>query len=117
MTEEHNHHSQGLKQPRIIGIAKDQKSLLDYNESGHYTPYRRETPLFYKQAKLLFTDHEIKLLVIWAIISPSAALAYLIWTKYEKLRLLSILLFAVSVVQFIVQWQGVYALVQRFLNP
>ena len=102
--------------PRIVSISKQQKSLLDYSESGEYVPYRRESPAFYKQARSLFSDHEIKLLVIWAIISPSAALAYLIWMKYEHLKLLAVVLFAVSIIQFTVQWEGAYTLVKRFVG-
>ena len=103
--------------PRIVGVSRNQKSLMDYRESGDYVPYRREHSQLFKEAKLLFTDHEIKMLVLWAIISPSAGLAYLIWSKYEHWRVLAVVLFGVSIVQFIVQWQGAYQLVYRFLNP
>ncbi len=104
------------RQPRIVAISKHQKSLMDYNETGEYTPYKREQFLALNQAKSLFSDHEVTLLVLWAIISPSAALAYLIWVKYEHLRLLAVFLFAISILQFIVQWQGIYTLVVRFLG-
>ena len=106
------------RSPRIVKISRSQKSLLDYNESGDYVPYKRERHHeFYNQAKLLLTDHEIKLLVLWAIIAPLAGLAYLIWIKYENLRVFAIVLFAVSIVQFVFQWQGMYTLASRFLNP
>ncbi|HIH19692.1 TPA: hypothetical protein HA244_00295 [Candidatus Micrarchaeota archaeon] len=118
MTEKHHHYEQNLKQPRIVGISKHQKSLLDFNESGQYVPYRREQHNeFYQQARLLLTDREVKLLILWAIIAPLAALAYLIWSKYEHLRILAILLLAVSIVQFVFQWQGMYTIATRFLNP
>jgi len=103
------------RQPRIVSVSKSQKSLLDYHESGQYVPYRRQNPEFYRQAKSFFTDKEVTILLLWALIAPSAALAYLIWQKYEKLRVVAILLFAISIVQFIVQWQGVYTLARRFL--
>ena len=103
-----------LDRPRIVKISRNQKSLLDYNESGVYVPYRREPPEFYRQAKSLFTDKELVLLVLWAIISPYAALAYLIWTKYEHLKLLAVILFAVSIIHFIVQWGIIYNTAKAF---
>ena len=111
-----NARQQPLRFPRIVSISNNQRSLLDFNDTGNYVPYRRDTPAFYKQAKLLFTDHEVKLLIFWAIISPSAGLAYLIWTKYENLRLLAVLLFGISIIQFAVQWEGAYTLVKKFLG-
>ncbi|MFH1056311.1 MAG: hypothetical protein V1717_00730 [Candidatus Micrarchaeota archaeon] len=101
--------------PRIVKVSKSQKSLLDYNEAGQYVPYKRQAPEFYQQAKMLFSDNEIILLAIWLVVSPSAALAYLIWIKYEHLRLFALVLFAVGIVHAIVQWHGVYTFVaQRF---
>jgi len=106
----------GERIPRIVKISRHQKSLLDYGDAGQYVPYRREPPEFYKQARLLLTDNEIILLAIWLLVSPSAALAYLIWIKYEHLRLLALVLFAVGIVHAAVQWQGVYSFVKPFLG-
>lgn len=103
------------RSPRIVSISKSQTSLIDYREAGDYVPYKREAPEFYKQAKLLLSDNEVTLLVLWAIISPLAALAYLIWAKYERLRVLSLILFALGMVQFAVQWQGIYQLATKLL--
>ena len=105
--------------PRIVGVSKNQTSLLDYREAGEYVPYRKEQRHreMYNQARMLLTDNEIKLLVLWAIIAPFAALAYLIWIKYEDGGILAVFLFAISIVQFVFQWQGMYTLASRFLNP
>ena len=108
------------RSPRIVKISRSQKSLLDYDDSGEYVPYKREHfrgGEIYRQARMMFSDHEIKLLIFWAIIAPLAGVAYLIWVKYENLRLLAIALFAASMVQFVFQWQGMYTLVSRFLTP
>lgn len=101
------------RQPRIVSIGRQQKSLLDYRESGDYVPYRRQTPAFYAEAKQMFTDNEIILLAIWLVVSPSAALAYLIWIKYEHLRLLALLLFAIGIIHAFYQWQGFYSFVRN----
>ena len=104
------------RQPRIVSIGRQQKSLIDYREAGEYVPYKRQTPAFYAEAKQLFTDNEIILLAIWLVVSPSAALAYLIWIKYEHLRLLALLLFAVGIIHAIYQWQGFYSFARNLIG-
>ncbi|MFH0971341.1 MAG: hypothetical protein ABIG96_05655 [Candidatus Micrarchaeota archaeon] len=52
------------------------------------------------QLDMAFADKELKLLLIWAIISPAAGVSYLIWLKYPKLRLLALLGFAIALIQF-----------------
>ncbi len=105
-----------LLKPRIINIVdkltgRKPKTLLDYSRSSGF---ERQASSFGGTLSKLFSDHEVKMLLIWAIISPAAALAYLIWKKYPEAKWLALPLFAVSVVQFIGQWGGVYWLLQRF---
>ena len=69
-----------------------------------------------EHAQLLLDDHELKMLFLWALVSASAALAYLVWTKYEKLRVFAVILFFFSVLQFFVQWAGFYVFVQRLFQ-
>ncbi len=105
-----------LLKPKIVRIVdtirgRKPKSLLEYSERQYGLEKRASD--FGGAVTRVFSDHEIKLLLIWAVISPSAALAYLIWIKYPEFRLLAIPLFAVSVVQFIGQWGGMYWVLQR----
>jgi hypothetical protein len=45
-------------------------------------------------------DQELKLLLIWGAVSASAALSYLIWVKYPRLRIAAAGMFALSVVNY-----------------
>ena len=105
-----------LLKPRILNIVdkltgKRPKTLLDYSRTNGFE--RHASSLGGTMSKL-FSDHEVKMLLIWAIISPAAALAYLIWKKYPEAKWLAVPLFAISVLQFIGQWGGFYWLLQRF---
>ena len=39
----------------------------------------------------VFSDHEIKLLLLWALIGPFCALAYIVWKKYPNMKIVSLL--------------------------
>lgn len=45
-------------------------------------------------------DEEVKLLFIWGVISASAALAYLLWVKYPRLRVFAAAMFALSIINY-----------------
>jgi hypothetical protein len=96
------------KLPRVVSV-KQKKLDGGYQEDSYFK-------LFALEAKSFLTDHEVRILILWAIISPSAALAYLVWKKYEKIKWVALPLFAVSIVQFIGQWGGVYWAISRFLG-
>ena len=64
----------------------------------------------------IFSDHEIRLLLFWIIIGPLCALAYLIWTKYEKFKLVALVLFAISVIYFIGQFGGLLYIISKILK-
>ncbi len=111
-----------LLKPKIINIVKSvgwQKtpSLLDYRQREGYLSYAREfksgASNFGGSLNQVFSDREIKVVILWALISPMAAVAYLIWIKYPKSRLLAIPLFILSLFHFIGQWSGFYWALQR----
>ena len=56
-----------------------------------------------EQLDMAFGDRELKLLLLWAIFSPAAGVSYLLWIKYPKLRLLSLLGFAIAIAQLYLQ--------------
>ncbi|MFH0836104.1 MAG: hypothetical protein V1834_02995 [Candidatus Micrarchaeota archaeon] len=99
------------KEPRIVNVK--QTHLFPPEEAGNQPIFFTNRAELVKETRLLLSDHEVKLLLFWAVISPTAGLAYLIWTKYERLKVLSIPLFAVSLVQFAGQWGGVFWVLQR----
>ena len=107
--------SMRLLKPRIINIVdkltgRKPKTLLDYSQTSGF---ERQASNFGGTLSKLFSDHEVKMLLIWAIISPAAALAYLIWKKYPEGKWLAIPLAVMSVMQFIVQWSGFFGLLQK----
>lgn len=55
----------------------------------------------------LFSDHEVKTLLLWSLIGPFCALGYIVWIKYPKLRLLSLVFFLANVVYFVGQLGGI----------
>ncbi|MBU3896357.1 MAG: hypothetical protein KJ697_00260 [Nanoarchaeota archaeon] len=55
----------------------------------------------------LFSDSEIKILLLWAIIGPFCALGYIVWLKYPKLRLLSLIFFLANMIYFVGQLGGI----------
>jgi len=96
--------------PRIVSISSNSRSLLDYkNEHA----FRYAGSALASEAKFLLDDHEVKLLIVWAIISPLAGIAYLLWVKYKRLKWLAIPLFFLSILQFIGQWSGLLWLLNR----
>ncbi len=69
------------------------------------------------EASSLLSDYEFKMLLVWALIAPSAAVAYLIWIRYKRLRFAAVILFVVSLFQFYGQWSSVWSLLtQRFFG-
>jgi hypothetical protein len=51
----------------------------------------------------VFSDHEVKMLIFWAIVGPLFAFAYLVWNKKPTLKPIAVLLFAVSIAVFALQ--------------
>ncbi|MFH1247241.1 MAG: hypothetical protein V1644_02565 [Candidatus Micrarchaeota archaeon] len=105
-----------LLKPRIIDVVdkltrRKPKTLLDY-ANGTYGLEKHATTFGDAISKVV-SDHEIKLLIFWALISPTAGIAYLIWVKYPEYRLFAVPLFLISFVQFIGQWGGLYWALQR----
>lgn len=98
-----------LKMPRIIAVKKQKpRTLLDFVEPKN-EPKKVEyvwNPELKREAKSLFGDKDVLLLLLWAVISPAMGLAYLIWIKYQRLRLLAVPLAAISIVQFLWMWGG-----------
>lgn len=100
------------KEPRIVKV----KQMRLFPPEGQQTqprPIFFNNPEFVSETRSLLSDHEVKLLLFWAVISPTAGLAYLIWVKYKRLKFLAIPLFAISIMQFAGQWGGVFWLLQR----
>ncbi len=60
------------------------------------------------------SDQEVKLLLLWGIISASAALSYLMWVKYPKLRLVAAAIFIVSIWQYSASYSGVGWAMEHF---
>ena len=96
-----------LNLPRIVSVKHN--SLMDYsrpNYLGGLTPFAEE-------ARTMVSDHEVKMLVLWAFVSPSAGLAYLVWKKYAKMRVFALVLFGVGILQFFGQWGGLWWLIKQ----
>ena len=51
-------------------------------------------------------DEEARLLLIWGAVSASAALAYLLWVKYPRLRVFAAAMFALSVINYSNEFGG-----------
>ena len=88
-------------------------------EQRKVTPSNKGMPYDYKTRKIgkkfekrkdhffkMFSDREITLLLLWAVIGPLCALAYLVWIKYPRLRVLSILFFILNIVYLVGQIGG-----------
>jgi len=45
-----------------------------------------------------------------------AALAYLVWKKYDAIKWLAIPLFLIGLVHFVYQWGGFYAAAHKYLS-
>jgi len=98
--------------PRIISIsAPRERTLLDYKYNPIYHGARVASDV-----KSVFSDSEIIKFFIGALLAPAAGLAYLVWIKYPRLRLIALLLFVVSVFQFAWQWGGIYNVLHSFLG-
>jgi hypothetical protein len=100
------------KMPRIVSISAPRpSSLLDYKYNPLYNGTRVASDV-----KNVFGDHEVIVLLLWAVIAPAAGLAYLVWKKYPRLRFVALLLFAVSLLQFYWQWGGIYSVAKAFVG-
>ncbi len=89
------------------GMPRRERTLMDYKPGPAFD---RHVGAVFNEAKLALSDHEVKVLLFWAIISAGAALSYLIWIKYPKLRPVAIIIFLLSLIQFAGQWGGLYYL-------
>ncbi|OIO26496.1 hypothetical protein AUJ15_01395 [Candidatus Micrarchaeota archaeon CG1_02_55_41] len=107
-----------LHVPRIISIQKHERTLLDFIEEEKKPKQRVYgwDPEFRREAKSFMEDKDILILVLWAIISPAAALAYLVWTRYNQLRLLALPLAVLAIVQFSWQWGSIIKAVIEFMS-
>ena len=68
----------------------------------------------FQQLRQALGDQELKLLLLWGVISASAALAYLMWVKYPKLRAVAAAIFLLSVAQYSAQFSGVGWAMEHF---
>lgn len=68
------------------------------------------------EARTLWADHEFRLLLLWAVVSPFAALAYLVWKKYDALKWLALPLLLIGLVHFAYQWAGAYATLHQYFR-
>ncbi|MEM4389082.1 MAG: hypothetical protein QXG98_00275 [Candidatus Micrarchaeia archaeon] len=70
-----------------------------------------------KEAHSFLTDIDVVVLLLWSLISPAAGLAYIVWVRYPRLRLLAIPpLILVSVIQLLLQWSWVIYFLLRALR-
>ena len=92
---------------------KREMNLLEMKNREDLYAAGKSASAFSTATAKLFSDHEVKILLLWAILSPSAALAYIIWIRYPQIKFLAVLLFIVSVFQFAGQWAGVYTIIKR----
>ncbi len=100
------------KMPRIVSISGPRtRTLLDYK----YDPVYQGTQMA-SEVKNVFGDHEVMLLLLWAVIAPAAGLAYLVWKKYPRLRWVALILLVVSLFQFFWQWGGIYGVLKSFVG-
>ncbi len=67
-----------------------------------------------EQFDMLASDKEIKLLLLWAVISPAVGIGYLIWLKYPKMRLLALFAIAIGLVQFYTQFAAFASFFKQF---
>ena len=64
----------------------------------------------------MFSDREVKILLIWALVGPFCALAYIIWLKYPRLKLVSVLFFMFNLVYLVGQLGGWLYILPRTPN-
>jgi len=88
------------------GFKPRERSLMDYRgiEINHHVGKVVD------DAKLALSDHDIKILLVWSLIFAGAALSYLIWVRYPRLRPLAAIVFTLSLFQFAGQFGGIYFL-------
>ncbi len=95
--------------PRVVSV----KQTTLNGEGAKPTSYFSSVAL---EARTLWGDHEFRLLLLWAVISPFAALAYLVWKKYDALKWLALPLLLIGLVHFAYQWGGAYASLHQYFR-
>ncbi|MBI2445336.1 hypothetical protein HYV43_03020 [Candidatus Micrarchaeota archaeon] len=95
--------------PRIVSV----KQTTLNGESAQPPSYFSSVAL---EARTLLGDHEFRILLLWAVISPFAALAYLVWKKYDALKWLSIPLLLAGLAHFAYQWSGFYTAIHQYFR-
>lgn len=93
--------------PRVVSIKQGLQTTLTGEKNGYLTSVATE-------ARSMLTDHEVLILLLWAILSPLAALAYVVWNKYDKLKWLAIPLIIAAVIQFAGLWGSLFLLLKEF---
>ncbi len=68
----------------------------------------------FQQFRQALGDQELKLLLLWGIISASAALGYLMWVKYPRLRIVAAAIFLLSIAQYSLQYSGIGWAMEHF---
>lgn len=66
------------------------------------------------QIRQALGDQEMKLLLLWGVVSASAALGYLMWVKYPKLRVVAAAIFLFSLMQYSTEFSGIGWAMQHF---
>ena len=61
----------------------------------------------------VFSDREIKILLLWALVGPFCALAYIVWIKYPRLKWLSVIFFFLNTIYLIGQLGGWLYIIPR----
>ena len=89
------------------------KSTLETKNLGRVSLDQRLEDAWH-QLRLAVGDQEVKLLLLWGIVSASAALSYLIWIKYPRLRAVAAVMFTMSIVHYSMQYSGVFWAMERF---
>ncbi|MBU3905278.1 MAG: hypothetical protein KJ906_03980 [Nanoarchaeota archaeon] len=76
--------------------------IYDYKRRKKEQKIEKTTNEFFS----VFSDREVKVLLLWALIGPFCALAYIIWLKNPRLRMLSVLFFMLNLVYLVGQLGG-----------
>jgi len=63
----------------------------------------------------VFSDRDIKIILLWALVGPFCALGYIIWKKYPHMRWVALLCFAVNIIYLTGQIGG-WLYLQSFLS-
>lgn len=83
-------------------IPESRRMNYDYHKRRIGKKIEKGKDHFFK----MFSDREITILLLWAVLGPLCALAYMVWIKYPRLRVLSILFFLLNTIYLIGQIGG-----------